>query len=292
MDHQHTGRGGHAAAEASADDLRGLAVSHRGITLSDLAAPARAGEAGEISFTLTDASGAAVTAVEISHDRPLHLIVVRTDGAHFRHVHPELDDDGTWRIPFAFDAAGTHRVFADVTPSELGEAITLTSTIEVAGEFRPEPRVADVRTSTVAGLAVEVVGALVAGRVSELVFTVTRDGEPVTALEPYLGAYGHLIALRQGDLAYLHVHPLGEPGDGVTEPGPEIVFMAIAPTAGRYLLYLDVQEGGVVRSIPFVVTATGPAGEQATEATGRAAQGAGAHGHAAHGAGARGGGHP
>ena len=45
---------------------------------------------------------------------------------------------------------------------------------------------------------------------------VTRDGEPVTDLEPYLAAYGHLVALREGDLAYLHVHPDGEPGDGVT----------------------------------------------------------------------------
>ncbi|GAA1060569.1 hypothetical protein [Agromyces bracchium] len=279
MDHQHSGHGDHAAAAASADDLRGLAVSHRGITLSGLAAPARAGEAGEISFTLTDASGAAVTEVEISHDRPLHLIVVRTDGAHFRHVHPELGDDGTWRIPYTFDAAGAHRVFADVTPSALGETITLTSTIEVAGEFRPEPRVADLTTSTVEGLDVDLSGALVAGTPSELVFTVTRDGEPVTALEPYLGAYGHLIALRQGDLAYLHVHPMGEPGDGVTEPGPEIAFMAIAPTAGRYLLYLDLKEGGVVRSIPFVVTATAPtADEGAADAARAGAHGAGPHG--------------
>ncbi len=36
---------------------------------------------------------------------------------------------------------------------------------------------------------------------------VSRDGEPVNDLQPYLGAYGHLVALRSGDLAYLHVHP-------------------------------------------------------------------------------------
>ena len=37
-------------------------------------------------------------------------------------------------------------------------------------------------------------------------FAVTRDGRPV-AVEHYLGAKGHLVALRQGDLAFLHVHP-------------------------------------------------------------------------------------
>ena len=40
-----------------------------------------------------------------------------------------------------------------------------------------------------------------------LTLTVTKDGQPVTDLQPYLGAYGHLVALRAGDLAYLHVHP-------------------------------------------------------------------------------------
>ena len=95
-----------------------------------------------------------------------------------------------------------------------------------------------------------------AGAEAELTLSVSRDGRPVTDLQPYLGAFGHLVALRSGDLAYLHVHPIGEAGDGVTEPGPEISFMATAPTAGRYLLYLDLQLDGVVRSIPFVLTAT------------------------------------
>ncbi|MGR0318949.1 heavy-metal-associated domain-containing protein [Agromyces sp. ZXT2-3] len=268
MDTTEAGHGEHAAADAPADDVRGLSVSHRGITLTALDAPARAGEPGEISFILTDAAGEPLTDFEIAHDRPLHLIVVRTDGAHFRHVHPAMADDGTWQVPFAFDAAGAYRVFADFAPTSIGETVTLTSTVEVAGAFTPEPRTTDVTTSTVEGLDVELDGALVAGGESELVFTVTRDGEPVTTLEPYLGAYGHLVALRQGDLAYLHVHPMGEPGDGVTEAGPEIAFMATAPTAGRYLLYLDVQEGGVVRSIPFVVTATTAGADGATDAAG------------------------
>ena len=45
-----------------------------------------------------------------------------------------------------------------------------------------------------------------AGRETELSFTVTRGGKPIRT-QPYLGAGGHLVALREGDLAYLHVHP-------------------------------------------------------------------------------------
>ena len=70
------------------------------------------------------------------------------------------------------------------------------------------------------GYQVTLAGDLVPGQASELTLTVSKDGVPVTDLQPYLAAYGHLVALRAGDLAYLHVHPAGEPGDGVTPAGP------------------------------------------------------------------------
>ena len=95
-----------------------------------------------------------------------------------------------------------------------------------------------------------------------MALTVSRDGVPVTDLQPYLAAYGHLVALREGDLAYLHVHPDGAPGDGVTPAGPQIEFVAEVPTAGNYRLFLDFQHGDVVRTAEFTVptgAATDPA---------------------------------
>ncbi|MDP9870255.1 hypothetical protein J2S55_009521 [Streptosporangium brasiliense] len=83
----------------------------------------------------------------------------------------------------------------------------------------------------------------------------SKDGKPVTDLQPYLGAYGHLVALRTGDLAYLHVHPDGEPGDGRTAPGPEITFYAEVPSRGDYRLFLDFQHEGTVRTADFTLGA-------------------------------------
>ena len=104
--------------------------------------------------------------------------------------------------------------------------------------------------------------------------TVTKDGVPVTDLQPYLAAYGHLVALRAGDLAYLHVHPAGAPGDGVTPAGPGITFYATAPSAGDYRLFLDFRHAGVVRTAEFTVhagempaDATVPATDPSTTAT-------------------------
>jgi hypothetical protein len=69
---------------------------------------------------------------------------------------------------------------------------------------------------------------------------VTRDGRPVV-VEPYLGARGHLVALRDGDLAFLHVHP---------DPG-RLRFMAAFPTAGRYRLFLQFRAEGRVHTAEF-----------------------------------------
>jgi hypothetical protein len=44
-----------------------------------------------------------------------------------------------------------------------------------------------------------------------LTFEVTTgDGSSATGLEPYLGQPAHLFAIRQGDLAYTHLHPVAE----------------------------------------------------------------------------------
>lgn len=119
---------------------------------------------------------------------------------------------------------------------------------------------------------------MTAGTSAQLTARITRDGQPVTALQPYLGAFGHLVALREGDLAYLHVHPEGaEPSPG-DHGGPTVPFAATAPTAGRYLLYLDFQIQDTVRTATFVVDAT-RGGLGATAPTPDADHSAGHSGH-------------
>ena len=69
-----------------------------------------------------------------------------------------------------------------------------------------------------------------AGKESELTFDVTRNGKPVS-LQDYLGAKGHLVALHEGDLAFLHVHP----------DANSLRFAASFLNAGTYRLFLQFQ---------------------------------------------------
>ena len=239
----------HAGMAAAETLPGGLASSKDGYTF---AVADRTPEPGRFSFTITGPDGKAVTAFDVEHEKRLHLIVVRRDTAGFRHVHPELAPDGTWSVPLTLPAAGSYRAFADFAPTG-GKPMTLGTDLSVAGDYQPAAY-APSRTAQVDGYTVELAGDLTAGKTSPLTLSVSRGGVLVTDLQPYLGAYGHLVALREGDLAYLHVHPDGEPGDGKTPAGPQVKFAAEVPSAGTYRLFLDFKHGDVIRTAEFTLT--------------------------------------
>lgn len=201
------------------------------------------------AFRITGPDGAPVTTFDEVHDQQLHLIIVRRDGTGFQHLHPERDAAGTWQVPLTVAAGGVYRAFADFTPTG-GPATMLGVDLFAPGDFQPVTHT-PTRTSTVDGYTVTLGGDLVTGAASPLRLTVTRDGAPV-AVEPYLGAYGHLVALRGGDLAYVHIHP----ADAAT-PGSMVGFDTEVPSAGTYRMFFDFQVGGVVRTADFTVTTAG-----------------------------------
>lgn len=244
--------------EGVAEVPKGLMVTADGLALDVLGGTPRARVPGEVAFRILDEHGTPVTRFALTHDKLMHLIVVRRDLSGFRHVHPTMSADGTWRIPYTFGAAGDYRVFADFQPDGRDEGITLGSDVAVTGAYLPAPLPRPALTATTGGYRVTLSGRLVPGTSSKLVLSVEKGGVPVTDLQPYLAAYGHLVALRQDDLAYLHVHPDGEPGDGTTRPGPAITFYAEVPSAGTYRLYLDFRHGGVVRTAEFTAVAAPP----------------------------------
>ncbi|MGW2659413.1 hypothetical protein ACWCW7_00505 [Nocardia tengchongensis] len=225
----------------------GLQDSRSGYTLGEISAPATPDQQGALRFRITGPQGT-VTQYDNLHDKDLHLIVVRSDASQFRHVHPTRAADGTWSLDWKWAAPGSYRVFADFSPTGGPGELVLSRTVAVAGNVTDKPLPPVSRTADVDGYRVTLAGDLdTAG--SELTFTITRDGKPVTDLQPYLGAYAHLVALRATDLAYLHVHPEGEVGK--TAPGPGVAFHAQAPSDGAYRLYLDFQHGGTVHTAEF-----------------------------------------
>jgi hypothetical protein len=230
----------------------GLQTTEDGYTLELLQDALGAGTATSVAFRVLDAHGSPVTDFDIAHDEDLHLVAVRRDLSGFQHVHPDLGADGVWTTSLDL-SPGSWRLFADFVPGADNENHILGADLAVAGSFEPAPLPAPTATADVDGYTVVLTGTLDAGAETELQLSVSRDGVPVTDLQPYLGSYGHLVVLRAGDLGYLHVHPLGEPGDPAVAPGPHIDFATTAPSAGTYRLFLDFKHGDVVRTAAFTV---------------------------------------
>jgi hypothetical protein len=246
---EHGGEG-HGGAEhgGAGDAASGLAVSEDGFGLEVERTRFTAGERAPLRFRITDPRGRVVRdAFELEHDRELHLIVVRRDTAGFQHLHPRRDRAGTWEIGLDLPAAGVYRMYADFTID--GEQRTLATDLFVPGAFEPRPLPAPAPTDRTGDLAVALAApGLRAGRETRLTFSVTAGGRPFARLQPYLGAKGHLVALREGDLAYLHVHPT----EGAA--AHEVPFAATFPTPGRYRLFLQVRAAGDVRTVAYTVT--------------------------------------
>lgn len=242
----HAAMGTEHGAAPGADPVRGLAVAEHGLRLVVVDPERTRGANNSLRFAIVDGEGEALTDFDQTHTKRMHLILARRDLTGFQHLHPEMAANGTWTVPLRLTAAGSYRLFADF--SHAGEATTLATDLRVDGpaDLVGLPAPAAVAQSD-GGYRVRLddEGAR-AGEPAGLRFTVSAGGRPV-ALQPYLGAGGHLVALREGDLAFLHVHPEGH-GTGANG---EVGFEATFPTAGRYRLFLQFRVDGELQTVAF-----------------------------------------
>ncbi|WP_433793246.1 hypothetical protein [Actinoplanes sp. CA-252034] len=246
--HVHGGTGPIVAAGGGAP-VSGLSLSGSGLTLTPFRTDFKPGEQQRLEFTINGPGGAPVTTFAVVHDKPLHLIVARRDLTGYQHLHPAMAPDGTWSVDLTLAEPGVYRMFADFTAQVAGTqvATTLGSDLTVAGDYSPVTGPDPVRVAITDGLQVEYDGTPATGSTQPLLMTVTdASGNPV-AVEPYLGAYGHLVALRQGDLGYVHVHPETQLVDG------RIKFWLAAPSPGTYRMFLDFQVAGRVSTATWTV---------------------------------------
>lgn len=248
--HAHNADGTTALATGNAPagaDVGGLAITSAGLTLVPGSATFPAGRRQPYTFRITAGGGAPVTTYAVVHDKPLHLVVIRRDLTGFQHLHPTMAPDGTWSVDLALAGPGSYRVIADFTAIIGGRQTPATLGVDLtaAGDFAPVPLPAPVTQATTEGFTISYGGTPRTGVTQPLLMTVTgADGKPA-ALEPYLGAFGHLVVLRDGDVGYVHVHPEPQPSDGAVK------FWLAAPGPGRYRMFFDFQVAGKVHTAAF-----------------------------------------
>ncbi len=190
--------------------------------------------------------------LKIAHEKKMHFLMVRDDMTGFQHLHPEYTDN-KWSVKTTIPEAGMYQLYVDIEPNEekpvvLRVPVTIGGPTAIAKTLTPNAEL----TAADAGYSVKLStnGTLKTNEHTSLTFAVTKNGKSVASIDPYLGAYGHVVLLRHTDSDdFFHVHPLTEtkPTDGVVK------FEAQFPIKGRYTLYAQFNIEGTVRTFPITV---------------------------------------
>ncbi|MFD8544217.1 hypothetical protein [Streptomyces sp. NPDC059649] len=227
------------------NDGDGLAGEKDGYRLTSNAATLPAGKGTDYRFAVTGPDGKPVTRFTVEQTKRLHFYAIRSDLTGFQHLHPTMADDGTWTAGLAALQPGSWRLFAQFTPhSGTGRSqdLVLSRTVTVPGPAATTPLPKVSTTTEVDGYTVTVRGELMAGMAHPLTVTVSKDGKPVTDLQPYLDSYAHLTAFHEGDQAFAHLHPRNKVnGD---HGGPGLSFHAELAKSGNWRLFLQFRTAG------------------------------------------------
>ncbi len=206
----------------------------------------RAGQNVKLGFTVRDPwKGLPVTHFQVLHERLFHLFVVSQDLQVFAHCHPALLPGGKFSYETELPKAGMYRLLADFYPDGATPQL-VTKTLIVPGTAPPAAVLTrDYSPKDGENLRVELSTdppQPVAGMKTLMFFHVS----PADGFEPYLGAWGHMLAASADLIDLIHTHPL-------RADGPLVQFDVEFPRAGMYRVWVQFQRKGVVNTARFDV---------------------------------------
>ena len=204
------------------------------------------GKEVQMAFTVTDPkTGKQVTDFQVIHEKLFHLFIVSQDLQYFVHDHPEKGPDGVFRFNTVLPRAGMYRVLSDFFPQG-GTPQLIVKTIVVPGaaitpgvELRPEMSPKNSGNMQVSMIAKP--EQPIAGMKALLFFHLA----PADGLEPYLGAWAHMLACSDDLIDITHDHPF------IADRGPVMQFNMIFPRPQVYRLWVQLQRQGVVNTPVF-----------------------------------------
>lgn len=193
---------------------------------------------------LHPSTGETITHFELVHEKLMHLFLVSENLEFFAHLHPALQDNGTFTLRARLPYGGMYRMLADYYPSGSVPQLAV-NTLFVSGTS-DHPKIVPSLVpcpseNLTASLRLDPVEPIV-GLETKLFFTL----DPAAGLEPYLGAWGHMLAVSSDLIDLLHLHPF-------LANGGSIQFNIIFPRSGMYRIWTQFQRQGVVNTVVFTV---------------------------------------
>lgn len=226
----------------------------------------------ELIVTVKDREGTVLRDFVINHERLMHLLLVSDDLNIFDHLHPQHNQDGSFRITHTFQYGGNYWLYADFVPShEIGPSIERFD-LWIDGNKQLSPKKlenASNKTSKVDGLSISLKHEepLRPKKNVHLLFFVTdaQTGRPVNNLQPYLGALAHIVIISHDGSEFLHTHPIehavidheqhshSKQTSRNQEINNQIGALTVFPHSGIYKMWVQLQRDGKVITAPFVI---------------------------------------
>lgn len=226
----------------------------------------RAGKAANLVFAVREKGVRAIVKdFQPVHEKLYHLIAVSDDLSWFGHLHPAQGADGKFYLKTEFPHAGKYRLYSDFTPQNGGNTMA-PAQIHVKGAptHQAQTLAPDKTLSkTVSGIQVDLKlsAPLRAGETTVLTYTLSKNGQIVTNMTPYLAAMGHMMAVSKNGENAVHTHAVhagSDPRTGlevtsqmVTQSGPTQSFKLELPTMGLYKIWAQFGIGGEILTVPF-----------------------------------------
>lgn len=222
-----------APVETHETALGGLSATADGYTLSAVEPEIEPGQDEFVEFSITGPDGQPVGELDEVDGAHMHLIAFRVDLTGYQHITPEPGEGTSWWAVLNLTPGPWH-VIVELAPQALGHEIDLAVDFAVRGDYRPEPPPEPTDEVVVDGLTVRRGGALTTRPDARSTFTVTKDEQPVTDLQPAHGSLGHAVIIRPTDLGYRHLHAVP-----TTTTGPELAFEGGVPERGVYRMFVE-----------------------------------------------------
>lgn len=198
--------------------------------------------------------------LEITHESPLHLLIVDPSLSDYHHEHPQpMNTPGEYIFTMTPRTACSYRVWADIDTKGGGQQFAVT---DIPGAEDCKDRSIDRTESTVheSGnyrflLEFDTDGLKVGQETTARLTVRDLKGRYITELEPVMGAFAHVVGIYDDYRTVAHIHPLDEAPTSLTDvAGPTLKFHITPAQEGFLKLFAQVKINGIVHHVPFGLT--------------------------------------